>query len=146
MAGYWKLSQGRRHATDISNASRTMLFNLQQGDWDDDLLDLFEIPRAILPEVCAAIIMPTPSCQGVIPITGIATRSAGLVWPGLQQPGMAKNTYGAALFHAHEYRKRMPYSQNGLITTANKSTKLRAEKLCLRGSVFMGGAIVQWLR
>lgn len=144
----WKLSQGRRHATDISNASRTMLFNLQQGDWDDDLLDLFEIPRAILPEVCASShhYADTQLSGASIPITGIAgDQQAALFGQACQQPGMAKNTYGTGCFMLMNTGSECRYSQNGLITTATAQTT--AEKnYALEGSVFMGGAIVQWLR
>lgn len=144
----WKLSQGKRHATDISNASRTMLFNLQNADWDDDLLDLFDIPRAILPEVCpSSHVYAQAQLQGVaIPITGIAgDQQAALVGQACLNPGMAKNTYGTGCFMLMNTGDECRYSQNGLITTATAQTSAQ-KTYALEGSVFMGGAIVQWLR
>lgn len=144
----WQLSGGKRHATDISNASRTQLFNLRQACWDQDLLDLFEIPSAILPEVCPSSHHYAYARFGHhrIPITGIAgDQQAALFGQACFEPGMAKNTYGTGCFMLLNTGKDCHYSENGLITTATAQTN-EQPGYALEGSVFMGGAIVQWLR
>ncbi len=144
----WQLSAGQRHATDVSNASRTMLFNLQHGCWDQDLLDLFEIPRAILPEVCQSShpFAFTRLGDATIPITGIAgDQQAALFGQACFDTGMVKNTYGTGCFMLMNIGESCLYSENGLITTAMAQPASKTS-YALEGSVFMGGAIVQWLR
>lgn len=144
----WQLSGGKRHATDISNASRTQLFNIRQACWDQDLLDLFDIPKAILPEVCRSSHHYADTRLGthLVPITGIAgDQQAALFGQACFEPGMAKNTYGTGCFMLLNTGQDCHYSENGLITTASAQTNGQPG-YALEGSVFMGGAIVQWLR
>ncbi|MBL9171706.1 MAG: glycerol kinase GlpK [Verrucomicrobiales bacterium] len=144
----WKLTGGKQHVTDPSNASRTMLFNIKTGRWDDELLDLFEIPRSVLPEVCSssevygeAEIFPTP-----VPIAGIAgDQQAALFGQVCTRPGMIKNTYGTGCFMLmHTGAKPIP-SKNNLLTTVAWKIGNHTE-YALEGSVFIAGAVVQWLR
>jgi glycerol kinase len=153
----WKLSQTRTHVTDPSNASRTLLFNIHMGDWDPELLQLFDVPRAILPDVYPsshAFGMLAPAVLGEpVPITGIAgDQQAALFGQGCHRPGMAKNTYGTGCFLLLHTGGRVVQSANGLLATAAAQTgrALDARDLekqyALEGSVFIGGAVVQWLR
>lgn len=144
----WKLTGGKRHVTDVSNASRTMLFNLATGDWDEELLKLFRVPRSVLPEICssserygeATIFSPS------IPIAGIAgDQQAALFGQMCTRPGMVKNTYGTGCFMLmHTGTKRVP-SRNQLLTTVAWRIGNQTE-YALEGSVFIAGAVVQWLR
>lgn len=147
----WQLTGGRVHATDVTNASRTLLCNLQTGDWDDELLTLFEIPRALLPQIrsCAEIyghVGPElPDAAGV-PITGVAgDQQAALFGQTCFQPGMAKNTYGTGCFTLMHTGDKPVMSHHHLLTTPAWKIGNRTE-YALEGSVFIGGAAIQWLR
>ncbi|MEW5863601.1 MAG: glycerol kinase GlpK [Pseudomonadota bacterium] len=153
----WKLSGTRTHVTDPSNASRTLLFNLHTGDWDPELLQLFDVPRAILPDVYPsshAFGMLAPAVLGeAVPITGIAgDQQAALFGQGCHRRGMAKNTYGTGCFLLLHTGSRAVRSENGLLATAaaqvGRALDARdvARQYALEGSVFIGGAVVQWLR
>ena len=146
----YKLTQGRRHATDISNASRTMLFNIHTRDWDLELLKLFGIPRSVLPEVRSsseiyAAVNGIESLDG-IPIAGIAgDQQAALYGQRCYNSGMTKNTYGTGCFMLQNTGTRAVPSSNRLVTTIAWSIGGSTE-YALEGSVFVGGAVVQWLR
>ncbi|MFY9314742.1 MAG: glycerol kinase GlpK [Burkholderiales bacterium] len=153
----WNLSQSRTHVTDPSNASRTLLFNIHMGDWDPELLKLLRVPRAILPDVYPsshAFGMIAPAVLGVpIPVTGMAgDQQAALFGQGCHQAGMAKNTYGTGCFLLMHTGKRVVASTNGLLATAaaqlGRAVDARDADMeyALEGSVFIGGAVVQWLR
>ena len=146
----YKLTQGRLHATDISNASRTMLFNIHTRDWDSELLKLFGIPRSVLPEVRSsseiyAAVNGIESLDG-IPIAGIAgDQQAALYGQRCYNSGMTKNTYGTGCFMLQNTGTRAVPSSNRLVTTIAWSIGGSTE-YALEGSVFVGGAVVQWLR
>jgi glycerol kinase len=147
----FKLTGHRRHVTDATNASRTLLFNLAMGDWDPHLLDLFGIPRACLPQVVDSCLDADAAIEveiaGVkLPVTGIAgDQQSALFGQGCTKPGMAKNTYGTGCF-ALTYTGRHPqFSKNRLLTTV-ASRRRGVCQFALEGGVFMGGATVQWLR
>jgi glycerol kinase len=153
----WQLSQSRTHVTDPSNASRTMLFNIHLGDWDPELLQLLRIPRAILPDVYPsshAFGMIAPSVLGApVPVTGIAgDQQAALFGQGCHRPGMAKNTYGTGCFMLLHTGERVVRSANGLVSTAAaqlgraRDARDAEREYALEGSVFIAGAVVQWLR
>jgi glycerol kinase len=149
----WNLSGGRAHVTDISNASRTMLFNIHTGEWDEDLLQLFGIPRACLPRVlpCAFSAADEPLCaelDGIrVPITGIAgDQQAALFGQGCLSPGMAKNTYGTGCFLLMNTGAAAMQSRQHLLATVAWRLGTGALQYALEGSVFVGGAAVQWLR
>ena len=149
----WQLTGGRVHVTDASNASRTMLFNLRTGDWDDDLLKLLRIPRAVLPQVVASsgeIAWTEPSLFGAaLPISGIAgDQQAATFGQACFSPGMAKNTYGTGCFMLMNTGMQRVPSRNRLLTTVGWRGPGGPTHLayCLEGSVFMAGATVQWLR
>jgi glycerol kinase len=144
----WNLTRGQRHVTDPSNASRTMLFNLKTGDWDDELLDLFGVPRSVLPEVRSssevygeARIFPSK-----VPIAGIAgDQQAALFGQVCTQPGMVKNTYGTGCFMLMHTGAKPIASKKKLLTTVAWRLGNRTE-FSLEGSIFIAGAVVQWLR
>ncbi len=146
----WRLTGGRVHATDVSNASRTLLFNLRTLDWDDELLKIFRVPRAILPGICSSsdqIGETDPTHFGrAIPISGCAgDQQAATFGQACFSPGEVKNTYGTGCFLLMNTGSEPVQSQSGLITTVgwrigNQTT------YCLEGSVFIAGAVVQWLR
>jgi glycerol kinase len=145
----WKLTNGRVHATDVSNASRTMLFNIRTGEWDPDLLKLFRVPSSILPEVRASGgvfgEVLTPGLEG-ISITGIAgDQQAALFGQQCIHPGLTKNTYGTGCFMLENTGTRLVDSSNRLVTTIAWKIAGKTE-YALEGSVFVGGAVVQWLR
>lgn len=146
----WKLSSGKAHLTDITNASRTMLFNIHTQEWDQELLDLFEIPKSMLPEVksCSEIFCETTGdvLSAKIPIAGVAgDQQAALFGQLCTEPGMAKTTYGTGCFLVMNTGKEAVRSQNQLLTTV--AWKIGDEiNYALEGSVFIGGAAVQWLR
>ena len=153
----WNLSQSRTHVTDATNASRTLLFNIHMGDWDPELLQLFRIPRAILPDVYPSshsFGMIAPAVLGApVPITGIAgDQQAALFGQGCHQPGMAKNTYGTGCFMLMHTGGQVVRSTNGLLSTAAAQMGYAIDardvekQYALEGSVFIGGAVVQWLR
>ena len=146
----WKLTQGQSHATDASNASRTLLFNLREGVWDDDMLTLFDVPRAILPEVRDSSgdfgTVTGASPLAGIPITGIAgDQQAALFGQACHQPGMAKNTYGTGCFLLLHTGSEAPVSKHNLLTTVAWRLNGKLE-YALEGSVFIAGAVIQWLR
>lgn len=146
----WKLTGGRLHATDISNASRTMLFNIHTCEWDRELLDLFKIPSSMLPEVRSSSelygeVSTVPGLEG-IPIAGIAgDQQAALFGQRCTQPGLTKNTYGTGCFMLQNTGTRPVPSSNRLVTTVAWKIAGKTE-YALEGSVFIGGAVVQWLR
>ena len=144
----WKLTGGSAHKTDVSNASRTMLFNIHTGDWDGRLLELFEIPRSMMPEITpsSGAIAETTSLGQAIPITGVAgDQQAALFGQGCHRTGVGKCTYGTGCFMLmHTGNQPMP-SKNRLLTTVAWKIGNRTE-YALEGSVFTAGAVVQWLR
>jgi glycerol kinase len=145
-----KLSQGKVHVTDVSNASRTMVFNIHTGAWDHELLDLLRIPAAMMPEVRSSSeqYAEVSGVKGLdrIPIAGIAgDQQAALFGQRCHTPGMTKNTYGTGCFMLQNTGTRAVPSSNRLVTTlAWKIGDLT--EYALEGSVFIGGAVVQWLR
>jgi glycerol kinase len=146
----WRLTGGRIHATDATNASRTLLFDISEGRWRDSLLDLFRVPRSILPEVydCAANFGTTdPGLFGkAIPITGIAgDQQAATVGQACFEPGMMKSTYGTGCFALLNTGSVPVFSKNRLLTTI--AYQLNGQPTyALEGSIFVAGAAVQWLR
>ena len=146
----WKLTKGKTFVTDVSNASRTMLFNIKTLKWDTELLELFDIPLSILPEVreSSEIYGTTDkSIFGVeIPIAGIAgDQQAALFGQLCTEKGMVKNTYGTGCFLLMNTGIRPVYSKNNLLTTI--AWKIKGKTIyALEGSVFVGGAVVQWIR
>ena len=151
----WKLTGGRSdrgaiHVTDVTNASRTLLYNIHNGDWDDSLAFLFNVPPTLLP-----IVHPSSGVVGhthadhfgmAVPIAGIAgDQQAALFGQACTVPGMAKNTYGTGCFMLMHTGGAALMSKNGLITTAVAQVG-DAKRYALEGSVFTGGAVVQWLR
>ncbi len=146
----WNLSGGRLHVTDVTNASRTLLFDIHRGDWDEELLALFGIPREVLPRVVRSSAHLGETAPGLFdgPITlgGIAgDQQAALFGQACHSEGMAKNTYGTGCFLLMHTGKRPVASKNGLITTCAAQSGMDLE-YALEGSVFIGGAVVQWLR
>ncbi len=145
----WKLTEGRSHFTDATNASRTMLFNIDTLDWDEELLSLFRIPRRMLPEVkSSGELFGYANIGGVdIPIAGIAgDQQAALFGQGCYRKGEGKNTYGTGCFLLMNAGTERPNSQNGLLTTIAATCKGEPTRYALEGSVFIGGAVIQWLR
>jgi len=146
----WKLTGGRIHVTDASNASRTMLFNLHSGTWDGELLDLFGIPDSMLPSVrpsseVYAEVSSVPGLNG-IRIAGIAgDQQAALFGQRCTTPGLTKNTYGTGCFLLQSTGNRAVASTNRLLTTVAWQIG-DSTNYALEGSVFVGGAVVQWLR
>jgi len=144
----WNLTGGRVHVTDPSNASRTMLFNLRTGDWDDALLKVFGVPRSVLPAVGSSseVYGETTLFGGRIPIAGMAgDQQAALFGQACTQPGMVKNTYGTGCFMLMNTGTKPIASKNNLLTTVAWRIGNRTE-YALEGSIFIAGAVVQWLR
>ena len=154
----WQLTGGAqeasraqaRHVTDVSNASRTMLFNIRQNQWDAEMLALLQIPSAMLPKVlpsAADFGQTHPDLLGgAIRIGGVAgDQQSALFGQACFDPGMAKNTYGTGCFMLMHTGERCLLSTNGLLTTSAAQTDSRPT-FALEGSVFVGGAVVQWLR
>jgi len=146
----WHLSGGKLHFTDTSNASRTLLYNLQEGCWDEELLEILDIPKSVLPEVgpSSGIIAQTAGdiFAGHIPIAGVAgDQQAALFGQCCFTPGMVKNTYGTGCFMLMNTGGQPRVSHNRLLTTAAWTRENRTS-YALEGSVFVGGAVVQWLR
>jgi glycerol kinase len=142
----WKLTGGKEHLTDVTNASRTMLFNIHTGDWDDDLLKIFQVPRSILPRVAKSSEVYASAEQLDVPIAGIGgDQQAALFGQACYQPGMVKNTYGTGCFMLMYTGEKAVPSHNNLLTTVAWQTGARLE-YALEGSVFIAGAVVQWLR
>ncbi len=146
----WKLTAGKSHLTDITNASRTMIFNIHTQEWDKELLELFGIPASMLPEVksCSEVFTETAGdvLNTKIPIAGVAgDQQAALFGQLCTQPGMAKTTYGTGCFLVMNTGKEAVRSQNQLLTTV--AWRIGNEiNYALEGSVFIGGAAIQWLR
>lgn len=146
----WKLCGSKLHITDVSNASRTMLLNIHTCEWDEELLRLFDIPQSLLPEV-----KPSSKVYGVteavvkhanIPVAGIAgDQQAALFGQMCTQPGMVKNTYGTGCFMLMNTGEKAVVSTNNLLTTIAWKLHNRVE-YALEGSIFIAGAVVQWLR
>lgn len=146
----WKLTGGAVHATDPSNASRTMLMNLATGDWDDDLLRTFDVPRAMMPRI-----VPSSGVAGEIaaehlgapiPIAGIAgDQQAALAGQACFRSGLSKNTYGTGCFALLHTGSREPVSRNRLLATRAASTNAQPQ-FAIEGSVFIAGAAIQWVR
>ncbi len=140
-----QLTNGKVHATDFSNASRTMLFNINTLDWDDELLRLFDIPHSMLPDVHPSISI-FGHTEGGIPIAGIAgDQQAALFGQACYRPGMTKVTYGTGAFVLMNIGKKPVIAENGLLTTLACSLDGKAE-YALEGSVFIAGAAIQWLQ
>ena len=146
----WRLTGGRVHATDATNAARTMLFDIRRGDWDDELLRLFRIPRAVLPEVrdCAAEFGTTEAALlgAEVPIRGVAgDQQAATVGQGCFEPGMVKSTYGTGCFALLNTGTTAVASRARLLTTI--AYQLKGQRTyALEGAIFVAGAAVQWLR
>ena len=145
----WQLSGGELHVTDPSNASRTMLYDIHRGEWDEELLGIFRVPRGMLPEVLPSSHIYGATAKNVlgaeIPIAGIAgDQQAALFGQACHQAGMAKNTYGTGCFLLLNTGGQAIPSKSGLITTC--AAQAGAKQFALEGSVFTGGAVVQWLR
>ncbi|PUE06457.1 glycerol kinase [Limnohabitans sp. T6-5] len=146
----WKLTDGRSHVTDVSNAARTMLLNIHTNTWDAELLGLLNIPAALMPTV-----LPSSAHFGdtsaallgtSLPIGGVAgDQQSALFGQACFTPGMAKNTYGTGCFMLMHTGANFQHSQNGLITTS-AAQATSTPQYALEGSVFIGGAVVQWLR
>ncbi|MEE2615736.1 MAG: glycerol kinase GlpK [Verrucomicrobiota bacterium] len=144
----WKLTGGQTHITDVSNASRTMLFNIETGDWDDRLLELFQIPRSMMPAIVSSsdIYDETSALGNSIPIAGIAgDQQAALFGQGCHRKGMVKCTYGTGCFLLMHTGNKPMASKNRLLTTVAWKIGSKME-YALEGSVFTAGAAVQWLR
>jgi glycerol kinase len=151
----WRLTGGKIHTTDVSNASRTLLFNIVTGDWDEELLSLLSIPRALLPEVRPSSHVygeTQPALFGApIPIAGVAgDQQAATFGQACLTPGMAKNTYGTGAFLLMNTGETPQFSKHGLLTTIAWSSGAeetgKRMTYALEGSVFVAGAAVQWLR
>ncbi|MET4577917.1 glycerol kinase GlpK [Ottowia thiooxydans] len=146
----WQLTQGKRHVTDVSNASRTMLFNVHKNEWDQELLACLNIPRSLMPEV-----LPSSGRFGAtseallghsIDIGGVAgDQQSALFGQACFSAGMTKNTYGTGCFMLMHTGHNFQTSKNGLLTTSAAQTHPHPE-FAMEGSVFVGGAVVQWLR
>ena len=159
----WRLTNGRAHVTDVTNASRTLLFNIHEAGWDDELLGILGIPRKLLPEVHPSSAVVARTAEGLpipagIPIAGIAgDQQAALFGQRCTRPGMAKNTYGTGSFLVMNTGAEVVASTHGLLSTAICVTEERRSRLSgqaglpllhygLEGSVFVTGAAVKWLR
>ncbi|HLQ47153.1 MAG TPA: glycerol kinase GlpK [Planctomycetaceae bacterium] len=146
----WRLTGGKRHVTDVSNASRTLLFNLHTLAWDDELLKLMGVPRAMLPDVVSSSEI-VGECDakwfgGAIPIAGVAgDQQAATFGQACFDPGSVKNTYGTGCFMLLNTGEKPAESKNGLLTTVGWRINDRTT-YCLEGAVFIAGAAVQWLR
>jgi len=146
----WQLTRGKTHATDASNASRTLLFNIEAGDWDERMLELFRIPRGMLPEVVESSgVLGSVAVDQLpvgLPIAGVAgDQQAALFGQACFEPGMAKNTYGTGCFLLMQTGDERVGSTNNLLTTVAWKIKGKTE-YALEGSIFVAGALIQWLR
>lgn len=146
----WKLTNGKSHVTDVSNASRTMLMNLQTCEWDEDLLKLFDIPASLLPQIIASsgeyAVTNSVVRSSHIPLAGIAgDQQAALFGQQCTQPGMVKNTYGTGCFMLMHTGNKIVHSSNNLLTTVAWKINNKVE-YAVEGSIFIGGAVIQWLR
>ena len=146
----WQLTGGTLHATDVSNAARTMLLNVHSNTWDDELLALLDIPRSMLPQVCpSSHVFGTAKAEllgAPLPIAGVAgDQQSALFGQACFRPGLAKNTYGTGCFALMHTGSQFQTSTNGLITTSAAQPTATPE-FALEGGVFVAGAVVQWLR
>jgi glycerol kinase len=146
----WKLTNGTAHVTDVSNASRTMLFDIHTLAWDDELLRLFDVPASMLPRVCSSseVYGAVSSSLGIdgVPIAGMAgDQQAALFGQMCRAPGMSKNTYGTGCFLLQNIGTAPTMSRQQLVTTVAWQVAGRTD-YALEGSVFIGGAVVQWIR
>ena len=144
----WHLTGGARHVTDASNASRTLLFDIHRGEWDDELLALLDVPRKVMPEVVASSgVCARAALQGTsVPIAGIAgDQQAALFGQACLTPGLAKNTYGTGCFLLLNTGRSAVESRSNLLSTV-AWRRDGVTDYALEGSVFIGGAVVQWLR
>ena len=146
----WRLTRGEVHVTDVSNASRTMLFNINTLEWDQELLDLFDIPRSMMPDVKSSSEVyghtKTTIFAHKVPIAGIAgDQQAALFGQMCTEPGMVKNTYGTGCFLLMNSGEKPILSKNNLITTIAWKIGDKVN-YALEGSIFVGGSVVQWLR
>lgn len=146
----WRLTRGECHVTDVSNASRTLLFNINTLDWDDELLELFDIPRSMMPEVKSSSEIygytKTTIFAHKVPIAGIAgDQQAALFGQMCTEPGTVKNTYGTGCFMLMNVGEKPILSKNNLLTTIAWKIGDKVE-YALEGSIFVAGSVVQWLR
>jgi glycerol kinase len=142
----WNLTVGRTHATDLTNASRTMLFDIRKRAWDSELCELLGVPEAVLPEVLPSMAEFGRTEDGV-PVLAIAgDQQAALFGQGCHRQGMAKNTYGTGCFLLANAGEAPHYSRNRLLTSFGAGASTDVDEYVLEGSVFMAGAVVQWLR
>jgi glycerol kinase len=146
----WHLTSGHQHVTDVTNASRTLLYNIVNGEWDTELLRIFDVPASLLPEVVWSSQkvgeVTTTLGLGGVPIAGIAgDQQAALFGQLCWSPGEAKNTYGTGCFLLQNIGTDFLRSKHRLITTVAASAQQRLE-YAFEGSIFIGGAVVQWLR
>jgi glycerol kinase len=146
----WKLTRGQVHVTDATNASRTLIYNIHEGDWDDEILNILDIPRSMLPEVRDSSEVygrtQTDNIAGHVPISGIAgDQQAALFGQMCTRPGMGKNTYGTGAFMVQHTGTEAVKSENNLLTTIAYQID-GTTYYALEGSIFIAGAVVQWLR
>ena len=146
----WRLTGGKRHATDATNASRTQLYSLERGDWDDDLLRQFRVPRAVLPTVLDSVAdfgrADARWFGAEVPIFGVAgDQQAALIGQGCLRPGMTKSTYGTGCFVVTNTGATRVRSGEGLLTTVGYRIAGKAD-FAVEGSIFVAGAAVKWLR
>ncbi len=146
----WRMTNGERHVTDATNASRTLLYNIHEGTWDDELLDLLDIPRALLPEVRDSSTVYGTTQKGPfddeVPIAGIAgDQQAALFGQMCTSPGLGKNTYGTGAFLLQNTGETAVTSEHNLLTTIGYQLD-GTTYYALEGSIFVAGAVVQWLR
>ncbi|MCF6243302.1 MAG: glycerol kinase GlpK, partial [Bacteroidales bacterium] len=147
----WKLSGGKEHITDYSNASRTLLFNIHQQNWDNELLDIFGVPDSVLPQVVPSSGISAHTAKGIfgetqIPIAGIAgDQQAALFGQSCFEKGMAKNTYGTGCFMLMNTGNELVQSKSGLLSTIAWKVNNKIS-YALEGSVFIAGAAIKWLR
>jgi len=140
----WRLTEGKAHVTDPTNASRTMLMDLESGSWDDELLRIFDIPRAVLPAIVPS--SGRAGNFGAIPISGIAgDQQAALAGQACFRAGLSKNTYGTGCFALTHAGGARPISKNRLLGT-RAATVGPIAQYAVEGSVFIAGAVIQWLR
>lgn len=148
----WKLTGGEAFVTDPSTASRTMLFNIHTGDWDEELLQILDIPREILPGICSTaqvygMTAPQAFFGASVPISGsVCDQQAALFGQACLEPGMVKTTYGTGCFMQMHIGEKPMYSENGLLLTAGWSIEPGKMTYALEGSVYIAGAAIQWLR
>ena len=146
----WRLTRGEVHVTDVSNASRTLLFNIHTLQWDDELLELFDIPRSMMPEVKSSSEVyghtKTTIFAHKVPISGVAgDQQAALFGQMCTEPGMIKNTYGTGCFMLMNTGEKPIKSNNNLLTTVAWKIGDKVN-YALEGSIFVAGSVVQWLR